>query len=110
MIKFRCPECGEVLKADESQIGKKAKCVECGEIVVVHGSAQEIHRPSVITPSVPRRDAGEEVEKQAADYVGILTKAGFATLGLLVLAMVAIGIYMFVSRDTWEKDNSAKIN
>ncbi|MDD5457975.1 MAG: hypothetical protein PHF37_01080 [Phycisphaerae bacterium] len=111
MIKFRCHECGQVMRADESEAGKKVRCFECGQATVVPAASQDVKKPRIIKPAEPKpKPIGEDVEKHAADHVGITKKIVITVLILLLAALAVIAVYMFVSRDTWEKDNAAKIN
>ncbi len=88
-IRFRC-DCGESLRADDDEIGRRIRCRVCGESMRVPDDDDD-DRPSRRWNDAPRRRS-----RQAA--AGSSSVGLYLLLGGLTLAVVALGLYFAFGR------------
>ncbi len=109
-VKIRCDECHKRISIDEAFIGGVCRCPYCKAIVPVVDdgmpSGGPVERAETPTePSLPDESAGT-ASMQATPTAAPIKLQGVLTIVilLLLLAMIAGGIYMFVAYVNREKD------
>jgi DNA-directed RNA polymerase subunit RPC12/RpoP len=78
MVRFPCPTCGKMLRAQEEKVGRSGVCPRCGDRVVTPGDT-------------PPEDDGAGPQEAVEQPAGLLTSMGFGVRST-ALALALVGV------------------